>query len=74
MIGWLRITDCRFRAGRSFNASTYGRTMPIKGSTLTSSLKHRAVAESKRERGGGTYISNEALRRQLQLGIPATVE
>jgi hypothetical protein len=59
---------------RRFNASTYGRTMPINGSTLTSSLKHRAIAEGKRERGGGVYISNDALRQQLQLGLPAIAQ
>jgi hypothetical protein len=59
---------------REFNKSRYGRTMPIKGSTLSASLKNRAIATVKRKRGGGVYISNDALRHQLQLGVPSMAQ
>jgi uncharacterized membrane-anchored protein YhcB (DUF1043 family) len=51
---------------REWNKSTYGRTMPIRSTSIASSLRHSAVAAGKRERGDGILIQNEALRRALQ--------
>jgi hypothetical protein len=58
---------------RHFNASPYGKTMPIKGSTIAQSIKQRAVRAGKRERGGGVLIQNEALGRALRSGVPETI-
>jgi hypothetical protein len=55
---------------RDWNRSTYGRTMPIKSSSIQASLKHSAVAAGKRERGEGVLIQNEALRRVLMAPSP----
>jgi hypothetical protein len=60
--------DAAIEKIRAWNASPYGRTMPIKSSSIASSLKHRAVAAGKRERGDGILIQNEALRRVLMAG------
>jgi spore germination cell wall hydrolase CwlJ-like protein len=59
---------------RSFNKSAFGRTMPIKSSSLSASVKHHAIAEAQRKRGDGVYISNEALRRRLESGLPGYAE
>ena len=58
---------------RHFNDSPYGRTMPIKGSTIANSIKQRAIRSGKRERGEGVLIQNEALSRALRSGVPETV-
>jgi len=65
--------DAALEKIRHFNASQYGRTMPIRGSSLAGAVKGHFVREAKRERGGGVLIQNEALSQALHAGAPESV-